>query len=29
MAKLLRPFATGSLRHLLTDEGDDCSPTRP
>ena len=23
MAKLLRPFATGSLRHLLTDEGDD------
>ena len=23
LAKLLRPFATGSLRHLLTDEGDD------
>ena len=23
MAKLLRPFATGSLRHLLSDEGDD------
>jgi len=23
LAKLLRPFATGSLRHLLSDEGDD------
>ncbi len=23
LARLLRPFATGSLRHLLTDEGDD------
>ena len=23
MARLLRPFATGSLRHLLSDEGDD------
>ena len=23
MAKLLRPFATGSLKHLLSDEGDD------
>ena len=23
MARLLRPFATGSLRNLLSDEGDD------
>ena len=23
LARLLRPFATGSLRHLLSDEGDD------
>ena len=30
LARLLRPFATGSLRHLLSDEGDDLlSPTKP
>ena len=27
MAKLLRPFATGSLKHLLSDEGDDLLST--